>query len=242
MFEDSLLDYGGRMKTKKPATVIVSFALQVLVVGILVLIPLIYTEALPKQKLMTFLMAPPPPPPPPPPPAAIPKVRIIPKVAPQPQEMVQPKAIPKQVAIIKEDPLPPPGPVGGVVGGIDTGLAGGAAGGLLGAVVAAPPPPPPPPVERVRVGGNVQPPKLVARVNPAYPPLARQARIQGTVKLEGVISKDGTIEELKVVSGHPLLIQAALDAAKQWKYQPTLLNGVPVEVITTIDVNFTLGG
>jgi protein TonB len=71
--------------------------------------------------------------------------------------------------------------------------------------------------------------------------LARQARIQGTVKLEADISKDGTIENLKVISGHPLLIQAALDAVKQWRYQPTLLNGVAVEVVTTIDVNFTLG-
>jgi len=243
MFEDSLLDYGGRMKTRKPATVVVSFVLQSLFIGILVLIPLIYTEALPKHQLMTFLMAPPPPPPPPPPPAAIPKVKIIQKVVQQPQEMVQPKAIPKQVAMIKEDPLPPPGPVGGVVGGIDTGMVGGAAGGILGSVVAAPPPPPPPPpAERIRVGGQVQSAKLANQARPVYPPLARQARIQGTVKLEAVISKDGTIEELKVVSGHPLLIQAALDAVKQWRYQPTLLNGVPVEVITTIDVNFTLGG
>jgi protein TonB len=74
-----------------------------------------------------------------------------------------------------------------------------------------------------------------------YPPLARQARIQGTVRLEAVINKEGHIEELSVVSGHPLLIQAALDAVSQWQYQPTLLNGVAVEVITTIDVNFTMG-
>ena len=96
--------------------------------------------------------------------------------------------------------------------------------------------------ERVRVGGQVQPPQLVNKTNPAYPPLARQARIQGTVKLEGVIGKDGTVQELKVVSGHPLLIQAALDAVRNWRYRPTMLNGQPVEVITTIDVNFTLGG
>ena len=84
--------------------------------------------------------------------------------------------------------------------------------------------------------------RLVNQARPQYPPLARQARVQGTVKLEAVISKDGTIEELKVVSGHPLLVQAALDAVRQWRYQPTELNGVAVEVITTIDVNFTLGG
>ena len=73
-----------------------------------------------------------------------------------------------------------------------------------------------------------------------YPPLAKAARVQGTVKFEAKISKEGTIEDLKVVSGPPLLIQAALDAVKQWLYKPTLLNGEPVEVLTTIDVNFTL--
>ena len=82
--------------------------------------------------------------------------------------------------------------------------------------------------------------KLVNQPRPAYPPLARQARIQGTVRLEAVISKDGAIQNLEVVSGHPLLIQSALAAVQQWRYQPTLLNGAPVEVITTIDVNFTL--
>jgi protein TonB len=173
-------------------------------------------------------------------------VVIKPKVAPTPQEMVQPKAIPKQIAMIKEE-APPPAPVGGVVGGVAGGIAGGAAGGILGGIISAPPPPPPPPPaekppERVRVGGAVQQANLIAQPKPVYPPLARQARIQGTVKLEAVISKDGTIENLTVVSGHPLLIQAALDAVKQWRYKPTMLNGVPVEVVTTVDVNFTLGG
>src|SRR3990167_4569659 len=107
MFEDSLIESGGRLKTKKPLTVAISFVGQAIMLVIAVLVPLIYTEALPKAQLMTFLMAPPPPPP---------KVRVIPKVAQQPQQMVQPKAIPKQVAQIIEEPLPP-APVGGVVGG-----------------------------------------------------------------------------------------------------------------------------
>jgi protein TonB len=222
-------------------TVVASFVVQTVVVGIMILIPLIYTEALPRHQLMTFLMAPPPPPPPPPPPAAAPKVRVIQRVVQQPQEMVQPRAIPKEVAIIKEDPLPPPGPVGGVVGGVAGGIPGGSVGGVLGGIIAAPPPPPPP-QERIRVGGQVQSAKIVSQPRPVYPPLARQARIQGTVRLEAVISKEGSVEELKVISGHPLLIQSALAAVQQWRYEPTLLNGVPVEVITTIDVNFTLGG
>jgi protein TonB len=102
MFEDSLFESGGKGKTKKPITVFVSFVFQCTIIGIMVLIPLIYTEALPRRELLTFLMAPPPPPPPPPPPAPAPKIRVIPKVAPAPQEFVAPKAIPKTVARIIE--------------------------------------------------------------------------------------------------------------------------------------------
>jgi TonB family protein len=107
------------------------------------------------------------------------------------------------------------------------------------------PPPPPPPKEeatplRIRVGGNEQQAKLIRQPHPVYPPLAKQARIQGVVKLSAIIAKDGTIQHLEVVSGHPSLIQSALEAVKQWVYQPTLLNGEPVEVVTQIDVNFTV--
>src|SRR5437868_5508071 len=106
----------------------------------------------------------------------------------------------------------------------------------------------PPPVKvekpvtpkRITIGGNVQQAKLVRQPKPVYPPLAKQARISGVVHLAAVISKDGTIQDLKVISGHPLLIPSALEAVKQWVYQPTLLNGEPVEVVTQIDVNFTL--
>jgi protein TonB len=109
---------------------------------------------------------------------------------------------------------------------------------------AAPPPPPPPPKavvpQRIRVGGNVQAANLINQVRPVYPPLAKQARISGVVELSAIIGKDGRVQDLKVVRGHPLLVQAALDAVKNWVYRPTLLNGEPVEVSTTIDVNFTL--
>jgi len=82
--------------------------------------------------------------------------------------------------------------------------------------------------------------KVINRVNPLYPPLARQTRISGTVRLHAIIAKDGTVQQLEVMSGHPLLVQAALDAVRQWRYQPTLLNGEPVEVDTTVDVIFSL--
>jgi TonB family protein len=93
---------------------------------------------------------------------------------------------------------------------------------------------------RLRVGGNVQHTKLIHQPRPNYPALAKQAHIQGTVKLYAVISKRGTVANLDVISGHPLLVPAALEAVKQWVYEPTLLNGNPVEVETEIDVNFTL--
>src|SRR2546427_48439 len=98
--------------------------------------------------------------------------------------------------------------------------------------------PPPPPPTRVRVGGNVIAANLLQQVKPTYPPLAKQARIQGVVVLEAEISKEGTIENLKVITGHPLLIQAAIDAVKQWRYKPTMPNNEPVPVVTTITVNF----
>jgi protein TonB len=165
--------------------------------------------------------------------------------------LMAPKSVPKEIATIREEELPPASSgMGGVMGGIPGGVAGGSPGGVLGSILSgvssAPPPPPPPPVKavvtpkRITIGGNVQQAKLVRQPKPVYPPLAKQARISGVVHLAAVISKDGTIQDLKVISGHPLLIPSALEAVKQWVYQPTLLNGEPVEVSTQIDVNFTL--
>ena len=232
-------------KTNKPWTVALSTLVQCGLLGILILVPLIYTEALPKTMLTTLLVAPPPPPPPPPPPAATP-VKVIKPVARliQAGKLMAPKAIPKEVNIIKEQELPPDmgvvGVQGGVPGGVPGGQAGGVLGGIIGGAVGSLPPPPKEGPKRIRLGGQVQQAKLINRVQPVYPPLAKQARIQGNVVLHAIIAKDGTIQELQVLSGHPLLVQAALDAVRQWRYQPTLLNGDPVEVDTTVTVVFTL--
>jgi protein TonB len=252
MFDQTFVnDQGG---TNKSWTVLLSTLLQMLLVGILILIPLIFTEALPKTTLTSFLMAPPPPPPPPPPPAAPQPVKVV-KTVPRQfdgSKLVAPKKIPKEIAMIKEEELPPPasaGVVGGVPGGVPGGTAGGVIGGIMGGVPAAAPPPPPPPEkkpeksktpDRIRVGGNVQAANLVKKVTPMYPPLAKQARVQGTVRFTAIIGRDGAIQNLQLVSGHPLLVPAATEAVKQWVYRPTMLNGEPVEVITQIDVNFTL--
>src|SRR5579872_6161548 len=252
MFEQTFVGGG---KTKKSWTVFAAFAGQIAFVGVLIILPMIFFEQLPGAQLLTSLVAPPPPPPPPPPPAAAAPVKVV-KVIPRQFDagkLMAPKVIPKEVATIKEEELPPPtSGVGGVQGGIPGGVAGGTPGGVLGGIIgsvpsAAPPPPPPPKKEekpatpqRIKIGGSVQQAKLVRQPHPVYPPLAKQARIQGTVKLSAIISKDGTIQHLEVISGHPLLVPSALEAVKQWVYQPTLLNGEPVEVITQIDVNFTL--
>jgi periplasmic protein TonB len=241
MFEEMVVSTSTNKKTNKPWTVFISMAVQVLFLAILILIPLIYTEALPRTLMSSILLAPPPPPPPPPPPAA---VQVIHKPVAHLMDagkLVQPKAIPKDLKTIKEEPEPD---MGGMAGGVPGGVAGGSAGGVLGGVIGgagtAPPPPPKATPKRVTVGGNVQAARLVNRVQPLYPPLARQTRISGTVKLHAIIGKNGAVEQLQVVSGHPLLVQSALDAVRQWRYQPTLLNGDPVEVDTEIDVIFSL--
>jgi protein TonB len=244
MFEDSLMESGGKLKTKRGATTIIAFILEVLFLIVLVLLPLIFTEALPTKQLMTMLTAPPPPPPPPPPPAAAPVV--VKKIQSELDngQLRTPTAIPKKVQMIKEDEPPPSAGPAGVVGGVPGGVPGGAMGGVLGSVMsgvnttvpkAATP-------QRVRVSQGVSQGLLLHKVQPQYPPLARQARIQGVVVLQALIGKDGNIQNLHVVSGHPMLTNAALEAVKEWKYKPYFLNGEPVEVETTINVNFTLSG
>lgn len=239
MFDEMVVSSPNPKKTNKPWTVILSMVFQTAFLAVLILIPLIYTEALPKTMMATLLVAPPPPPPPPPPPVA----QIV-HVKPQVHlmdagKLVTPKVIPKDIKIIKEDAPDMSGMQGGVVGGVAGGQMGGVIGGVIGGVGGAPPPPKPTQT-RIRQGGNVTAAKLVNKVQPQYPPLARQTRISGTVRLHAIIGKNGQVEQLEVMSGHPLLVQAALDAVRQWRYQPTLLNGEPVEVDTTIDVIFSL--
>src|SRR5579871_3374310 len=195
MFEDSLIESGGRLKTNRGKTTTISFVLQAALVGVLVLLPLIFTEALPKQQLMTFLVAPPPPPPPPPPPAAAP-VKVVRQVQ---SDLINgqlrtPTKIPQKVQMIKEEEAPPPEmSTGGVVGGVPGGVPGGQMGGVIGGIISSTPVAVPKVAtpQRVRVSQGVVSGLKVRDVKPNYPPLARQARIQGTVVLHAVIGKDG---------------------------------------------------
>ena len=242
MFEDSLIESGRRLTTKRGRTTTLSFVLEAVIVGVLVLIPLLFTEALPKAQLMMALVTPPPPPPPPPPPAA---VKIVKQVQ---TDLVNgqlrtPTKIPKKVEIIKEEEAPPQ--MSGIVGGVPGGVPGGTMGGVIGGIISSTPTAVPKVAapQRVRVSQGVIQGLRVRDVTPTYPPLARAARVQGSVVLAAIIGKDGAIQNLRVMSAaSPLLIQSALDAVKQWRYRPYLLNGEPVEVDTTITVNFTLSG
>jgi periplasmic protein TonB len=192
------------------------------------------------------LVAPPPPPPPPPPPAATPikPVKVV-QTDIINGELRTPTKIPKKIEMIKEEEAPPPvmsaaGVVGGVPGGVPGGQMGGVIGGIISSTPVAVPKVATP--QRVRVSQGVSQGLLVRKVQPAYPPLARQARIQGAVVLQAEISKDGAIENLRLISGHPMLAPSAIEAVKQWRYKPYFLNGEPVAVETQITVNFTLAG
>src|SRR5271155_4753835 len=239
MFEDSLLESGGRLKTKRGRTTTFAIILEIGLIGLMVLMPLIFTEALPKQMTLSFLVAPPPPPPPPPPAAA--PVKIVKQIQ---TDIVNgalrtPTKIPQKIQMIKEDEAPPQMASSGVVGGVPGGIPGGQMGGVIGGIISSTPVAVPKVAtpQRVRVSAGVTSGLLVRKVNPNYPPLARQARIQGTVVLQAQISKTGDIQNLQLISGHPMLAPAAIEAVKQWKYKPYLLNGEPVAVETTVQGN-----
>jgi periplasmic protein TonB len=239
MFEDSLIESGGKLKTKRGATTTFSFLVQVGIIGFMVLIPLLFTEALPNLQSAMALVAPPPPPPPPPPA----EVHIVRQVQTDivNGQLRTPTKIPKKVEMIKEEEAPPP-MTSGVVGGVPGGVPGGSMGGVMGSIISTNTAVPTIKPQRIRVSSGVTQGLVIHRVEPSYPPIAKTARVSGTVILQAVISKEGTIENLHVVSGHPLLTQAALDAVKQWRYRPYILNGDPVEVETTVEVHFTLAG
>src|SRR5256712_8184662 len=240
MFEDSFIESGGRLRTKRGLTTVISFALQVMLIGVLVLIPLLFTEALPKTQLMTFLVAPPPPPPPPPPAAA--PVKVVQQIQTDiiNGQLRTPTKIPEKVQMIKEEEVPPAMAASGVVGGVPGGVPGGSMGGVIGGILSnAPVVPKVATPQRVRVSQGVTQGLLIRKIQPTYPPLARQARIQGSVLLQAEISREGTIENLRLISGHPMLAPAAIEAVKQWRDKPYTLYGGAGGVEGHIYVNFT---
>jgi protein TonB len=240
MFADSLIDSAWPDRSRRGWTTLASFALQALAVGCLLLLPLLYTQGLPKLALLAPLLAPAPPPalqPAPPQPAT-----------PSPAQsnligihLLAPAEIPAVVSQLTETAAPPPvdpAALGVNHGTGDPRSVGTVIDSILGSGYLAAPPAPSvahhPPVSHMMEGN------LIRRVEPRFPPLAIQARIQGQVVLLAMISRSGMIENLRLVSGHPMLAQAAIDAVSQWRYRPYVLNGEPVDVQTQVTVNFTL--
>ena len=261
---DQLPETKPRKNKRKLEAFAGAFALQIVLVSGLIVLQMALPEKLGQLRLLTTLyMAPPPPPPPAPISAAPEPVRATerksvatasqpaavieqPRLVEREPEVVAPTAIPNEIARINESvasaPVAPSGAGGGTRGGVPGGLPGGLGGGVLSGVLggAAAPPALPPPTEPVRVGGNVKPPKVVHIEQPQYPPLAKKAKIEGVVIVEAVVTADGSVDKVKVISGPQQLVDAAVEAIKQWKYEPTFLNGQAVPVILTARINFSL--
>ena len=248
MFDQSFVQ--GTARTRRPIAVAASFTGQLLIVGLTILFPMLRTEMIMTSRMMGLIRAPQP----------IGDNRPVVEKAPprsgphkgsairvfSPAIFRAPARVPDK--ILPDDGAAPElftGDVGPSIAGALPGVPGGTGMDLTVVPAIALPktpesaPPQAPPI-RVRVGGIVQAGRIMRQPMPVYPPLAKQARVSGIVRLEAVIARDGTVMSLRVKSGHPLLTQAALDAVRQWLYQPTTLNGDAVEVLTEIEVHFKL--
>ena len=241
MFADSMLETSWGQRSRRGWMTLTSLALQALAAAFLLLLPLIATSALPQLRPVSppVSLAPPPgpaPTPSPPQSSAVSPRKMLGNV------LLAPRRIPIGMQNVVDDPAPPQlgtsGPyVPGSTGSGDPNEILNTMGS--GAKPALPLPPPPAP--RVRLS-NVREGDLIYKVKPEYPSLARSAGIQGSVVLEAVISRQGRIENLRVLTGHPMLVRAAIDAVIQWRYRSYVLNNKPVEVETQITVNFSLSG
>jgi protein TonB len=219
-----------------------SIAAHVFVLGSIVWVVLFsVSDKLPEvPTMMAFVatVAPPPPPPPPPPAARGEKASNPSKPTPTTgPAFFAPAEIP--VGIQPETGFDP-GDEGGVVGGVEGGIPGGVLGGLLAGMVTEVMPPPPTPSKPRRVGGDVQEPALIHRVEPVYPPVAVSGKLSGTVILEATVTETGVVSDVQVLRSIPLLDKAATKAVKQWRYQPLILNGEPVPFILTVTVTFSI--
>jgi len=243
MFGDSMLETSWAERSRRSRMTLASFGLQALAMAFLIILSVAKPVDLPllRQLSLPVTLGPPPGPPP---------IRQHSRATSVMQSdladnvLIVPPEIPKEVAMIDESAAPPQvsfkdyGVTGGTGDGSPTGVLGSSAESLKRAVV----PPPPAAVAHLPRVSHMMEGNLVSRIQPEYPALARSARIQGTVVLSAIISKEGTIENLRVLSGHPTLVRAAIDAVSRWRYRPYLLNKEPVEVETQITVNFSLSG
>ena len=238
IFSESLIASGAKSRSRNPWAAVGSLAFQVLGLTALIVLPLYQTVPLPKREVLTMLYAPP---------LAAAASNATRLQAPTPAYTS--KSIPAPTLNTREAHSAPVNTTGGVAGGVPGGVVGGVPSGVfneaLGSTRGLPvlaKTPEPTPVKRIRVAARVVEANLIHDVAPTYPPEAGRARIEGTVVLMAVIGKDGGVQDVRVESGLPLLAQAAIDAVKQWRYRPYLVNGEPVEVDSRITINFTLSG
>jgi len=238
LFHESLVISGGKLRPLNPWAAVGPVALLSLLLLVLVVIPLFHTDTLPKRERLTMLYAPPA--------AAASNVTRLSVPTSTFRNTPTKLSIPSAVHRTQEAPSPPVVTAGGLVGGVPGGVVGGIPGGVLSGllhsngsapVLATTPAPAP---KRIRVPAPMAEVNLVYDVAPKYPPEAGRARIEGTVVLLAVIGKDGTVQDVRVQSGSSMLAQAAIEAVKQWRYRPYLLNGEPVEVDSQITINFNL--
>jgi len=260
MFEQMLLPVGHTHQTR---CAVFAFAgeVSVVVAAALMMAWFDVVPMAPLRNVVPLVMSAPPPPPPPPAPATL--ARAPERTAPVkpvfrtfvPPRLTAPQHDHQRAVVIAEaetlQDLSGPGVPGGVPGGIPGGVPGGSLNDLLGNIPvpspaapvskpAAAPAPTPATAKQVRVGGDVQAALLTHEVAPVYPKFASRARVEGTVELSATIGMDGKVKDLQLVDGNPLLVDAAVNAVRQWVYRPTYLNGVPVEVLTVIHVKFHL--
>jgi protein TonB len=228
------------MPRRQTVPMLVSTGAQLGAVGLIALSVLVATEQMPEIPTMMAFVAPAPPPPPPPPPPPAPNVeRQTAKPVPTTGAAVIPIEAPSQIA---PEPAFDAGEEG-IPGGVEGGMPGGVLGGIIGGLPTEPPPPPPPPPAPrgpIRVGGEIKPPILLHRVEPIYPPLAVAAALQGTVILEAFVDEQGVVQDVKVLRSQGVLDRAAIEAVKQWRYSPVILNGRPEKFILTVVLTFRL--
>jgi len=224
--------------------------LHIVILAALIIVPLYTTGTIQLESYKDTPLAAPPAAPPPPPPAAA--RAVAPHITSTHAnltykfgKLTAPAKIPRTVSLDNAAEAPD---LGGVVGGVPGGVAGGQLGGSLGGVIGGtgtsiPIPPPQPPAAKriIRVGSSLKAPRQTYSVQPEYPVLARQTHVSGTVVVNAVVDEHGNVVGARALSGHPLLIPAALKAVLQWKYEPTLLNGTPVAVEMELTVHFQLG-
>jgi protein TonB len=245
-FSEALLEQSTARQRRSPMTWALSLSIQLAILVTLLLLPLYFSQGIDMKRLETTLLVAPMPPmapaPPPPPAAAVRPVHVIPRVI-TPGKLTAPTFIPKAVATSTNEAAPPDVALSGMAAGVPGGVPGGQIGGITGGMPGIAPPVMAAPVaERpkgpVRVGGDVKPPRLISGPAPVYPVLARQSQIQGMVVIDAIIDEHGNVVQEKIISGHPLLVQAALKAVLERKYEPTVLDGVPTPVDLRVEVNF----